>query len=90
MYVMFFVYLSFYELKRENLNFFTANSYIALSAPIMLFLGFSFLFGFGDLHLLTIKIGGIAIYNLIQFVINIIYYVTLIIYILKEKGAKDV
>lgn len=91
MYLAFFVYLSFYQLKQENLNFFLSKDYILLLAPVLFFIGLSFLFGFGDLKLLKIVIiGNIDIYNLIQTFINSIYYALLIIYIYKERGGKNV
>ena len=89
-YIIFFVIKSFRELKKDNLHFFSSNRYILLFAPILFFLGLSFVLGFKSKALRsTIVFNDIKLYDLIVNFVNIIYYTLINVYIYKENKLKN-
>lgn len=89
-YSILFVYKSFYELKKENLVFFTSNNYILLCVPVLFFIGLSFMFAFQSKQLtLFIVFGNIKLYTLINYFVNIIYYSLINLYIYKERKLQN-
>lgn len=87
-YLIIFTYQSFYELKNNNLTFFQNNDYLLQSAPILLFLGLSFVLGFKNKALQnTIIFGTINLYQFISYFVNIVYYTIINVYIFKEKKS---
>lgn len=86
LYVLLFLYWSYYHLRKENFPFFTSNNYLLLASPILFFLGFSFIFGFKNKMLnTTIIFGDIKLYSLISYFVNITYYSLVNIYIYRNK-----
>jgi hypothetical protein len=86
LYVVLFIYESFYQLKKENFYFFQSNKYILLFSPILFFLGLSLMFSFKSFSLTSTKIiGEVKLYTFINIFVNVIYYLSLNYYILKEK-----
>lgn len=85
-YIMTFVYESFYQLRRENFLFFLSNNYLLLSAPVIFLFGLSFMFGFKSREVTSnIVFWNIKLYDLIIYFVNIIYYSLINIYIYREK-----
>lgn len=89
-YLVLFIFESFTQLKNENLSFFKSNTYLLLFAPVLFFLGFSFLFGFRNFDLRnTIVFGKTDLYTFICYFVNIIYYSLINLYIYKEQKLKN-
>ncbi|HLA56560.1 MAG TPA: hypothetical protein VK623_10690 [Flavobacterium sp.] len=91
LYIVLFIQDSFYRLKHEDFAFFQSNNYLLLFAPILLFLGLSFVFGFKS-HSLnsTVIFGNVKLYGFIVCFVNIVYYVLINIYVNREKKMKYV
>jgi len=86
LYLAVYIFYSFYKLQKEEFEYFFSNIFLLLSAPILLFCGLSFIFGFKSKVLsATIIFGDMNLYGLIGTFINLIYYALLNIYILREK-----
>ena len=86
LYLIFFIIESFYRLSKEDFAFFLANDFILLLAPILLFLGLSFMFGFkSKLVTSTMLFPNIKLYDAIVYFVNVVYYVLLNMYIYKER-----
>jgi hypothetical protein len=86
LYTTIFIYVSFKQLKGENLSFFLSNHFVLLFAPVLFFLGLSFMFSFKSNHLTSTYIfDGIKLYTFINYFVNIIYYFFINLYIYKEK-----
>jgi len=91
LYVILFIFDSFYELKKENLSYFLSNNYILLFSPVMFFIGFSLLFGFKNNEIDKIKcFNNLNLYECISYFSNIIYYTLINIYIYRSKTHKHV
>ena len=88
-YILIFIYESFYKLKHENFSYFFSNSYLLIFSPVLLFLGLSFYFGFKDSALGEINVlSSIKLYDMIAYFANIIYYTLINIYIYRERKLK--
>lgn len=86
LYLVTFIFESFYQLKRENLEFFLSNHYIMLFAPVMYLIGMSSVFGFRDTKLPFIHVfGGFELYKLMSYIVNITYYSLVNFYIYRER-----
>ncbi len=86
LYSVFFIFESFFQLKRENFYFFQSNKYILLFSPIIFFLGLSILFLFKSNALITANFfNNIKSYTYIHSLVNVVFYLSLNYYILKEK-----
>lgn len=85
-YITVFIIESYRKLEKEELDFFQSNTYLFLSAPILFFLGMSFLFCFKS-HAVTstVVFNGITLFTFITYFVNIIFYGLLLLYIYKEK-----
>lgn len=89
LYIILFIYESFYQLKKENFTFFKSNNYLLLFCPVIFFFGLSFVFGFKSKELAeTIVFNKMALYDFIIYFVNIIYYTLINIYIYREKRLK--
>lgn len=89
-YVIIFIYESFYKLKQESFSYFLSNDYILLFSPVLFFLGLSFYFGFKNSSLGDINIfSSIKLYDFIGYFGNIIYYTLINIYIYREKRLRN-
>jgi hypothetical protein len=85
-YTTLFVFESYSNLKKENLSFFISNNYILLFAPILFFLGMSFMLGFRSKSVTgTVLFGEVKLYTFVNYFVNIIYYSLINIYIYKER-----
>lgn len=90
LYIVIFLYESFYQLKKENLSFFLTNSYLLFFSPILFFFGLSFAFAFqSKLLLYNSIVGKISLYDFIIYFVNIIYYTLINIYIYREKRLRN-
>lgn len=89
-YTILFIYNSFYELKKENLDYFLSNDYLLISSPILYFIGFSFIFAFKNKDLDKIILFGIvSLYDFISYFVNFVYYTLINFYFFKEKIIKN-
>lgn len=90
LYVTVFIYESFLQLKAENLPYFLSNHYLLLFAPVLFFVGLSFVLGFKSKALIITNVyTNVHLYEFIASFINIIYYSLINIYIYREKKVKD-
>ncbi len=86
LYTVLFIYLSFIKLKNDDLFFFQSNIYILMFAPVLFFLGLSFMFSFKSKELTSTEVFfGIKLYKFINYFVNIFYYFFINLYIFKEK-----
>lgn len=89
LYLIMFIYESFYQLKKENFSYFLSNHYLLLFSPILFFFGLSFAFAFKSrLLLYTVVMWDIELYYFIGYFVNFIYYTLINIYIYREKKLK--
>ena len=89
LYLIFFIWESFYRLKIEDLEFFLSNSYILIFAPVLFFFGLSVVFGFKSKELSdTIIFGNTRLYTVIGYFVNFVYYGLINVYIYREKKNK--
>lgn len=89
MYLILFIYESFFQLKKENFTFFLSNDYVLLFAPVFFFFGLSFIFGFKSHELSsTVIFSNINLYNFIGYSVNTFYYGLISLYIFREKQLK--
>lgn len=90
-YLSIFIYNSFKQLQNEKLSFFQSNNYLLLCAPVLFFIGLSFMFGFKSKALTSyIVFGNIKLYTFISYFVNIIYYTLINIYIYRERKLQNV
>lgn len=90
LYVVLFIVESFRQLKHENLRFFTNDNYLLLCAPLLLFIGLSFIFGFKSRELsTTLVFGNVTLYVAIGYFVNIVYYLLINIYIFRHKKVSN-
>lgn len=90
LYLVLFIYYSFNNLKKEDLNFFQSNNYLLLFSPVIYFIGLSFVFSFESKMLTSyIIFFGIKFYTFISNVVNIIYYLLILIYIYNVKKTQN-
>lgn len=74
LYIILFFIISIKKLKEENIAFFQSDIYKLIFAPILFFLGMSFIFGFkSKVFSETYIIDKLNIYAFINFIINIVY-----------------
>ncbi len=77
-------------LNSENLIFFKSNPFLLISAPVLFFIGFSFVFGFRNSEIRNlILFKNIDLYTFISYSVNIIYYTLINIYIYRERKLKN-
>ncbi|RYJ42961.1 hypothetical protein NU09_2060 [Flavobacterium beibuense] len=89
-YILIFICISFIELKKDNLSFFSSNNYLLLFSPIIFIFGLSFIFGFKSKVISnTIIINHISLYDFIGYFVNFIYYTLINVYIYKENKLKN-
>lgn len=90
LYLTLFIYESYLRLKNEELSFFLSNDYLLLFAPILFFLGMSFMFSFKSHSVTsTLLFNDIKLYTVISYFVNIVYYTTILVYIFKEKKSHN-
>jgi len=90
LYLLVFIIESFRQLKKENFTFFTSNSYLLLSAPVLFFIGISFICGFSNKDLAEYKLfGEITLYQFITYFVNVVYYSIINYYIYSEKKGEN-
>ena len=88
-YLVAFILESFYQLQKEKLDFFQSNTYLILCAPVLFFIGFSFMFGFKSRSVTSaVVFGSVKLYAFISCFANIAYYTIINIYIYKERKLK--
>lgn len=83
-YCLIFLITSFKKLKNDDLDYFKSNNFILLFAPILFFIGLSFVFGFQDTEASKIMVlGKFELYSIISYFVNIVYYSLINLYILR-------
>jgi len=88
-YLFFFIWESFYRLKKEDFGFFTSNNYLLIFAPVLFFFGLSVIFGFKSRELSeTVIFGDTRLYTVIGYFVNLVYYGLIIFYMYREKTSK--
>lgn len=91
LYIVIFIYESFYKLKQEDFPFFLSNNYLLLLAPVLFFFGLSFMFAFQSKSITSFIIfGDIKLYTFIIYFVNIVYYTLINLYIYREKRLRNV
>ena len=89
LYLIFFIWESFYRLKKEDFSFFLSNNYLLLFAPVLFFFGLSVIFGFKSRELSeTVIFGETKLYTVIGYFVNIVYYGLINLYMYREKTIK--
>ena len=89
LYLIFFIWESFYRLKKEDFSFFLSNNYLLLFAPVLFFFGLSVIFGFKSRELSeTVIFGNTKLYTVIGYFVNIVYYGLINLYMYREKTIK--
>ncbi|MGH2666517.1 hypothetical protein [Flavobacterium sp.] len=90
LYILIFIYDSFYKLKKEDFPFFLSNNYLLLLAPVLFFFGLSFMFGFKSKSITSFIIfGDVKLYTFIIYFVNIVYYALINLYLYREKKIKN-
>lgn len=88
-YLIFFIWESFYRLKKEDFAFFLANDYLLLFSPVLFFFGLSIVFGFKSRELSnTVVFGNVTLYTFMGYFVNIVYYGLINFYMYREKKLK--
>lgn len=91
LYVLYYIYQSYTQLSKENLDFFKSDDFLLITAPTLFFIGFSFLFSFKNKLLNdTLVFGRFQFYQFISFFVNTVYYLLLILYVFKSRKTKNV
>lgn len=90
LYVGFFIYESYTQLNKENLDFFKTKEYILLFGPILYFLVFSVIFSFKSKPLNMYLIGNIELYDILCSFINWILYGCVLFYVYKDHKERKV
>ncbi len=86
LYLVLFIQESFLQIRKDNLEFFQTNNFLLQFAPILFFLGLSFLFGFSSKTLnSTLIFGPVNLFVFISYFVNCIYYSLIIVYLYLEK-----
>jgi len=86
LYILFFVFESFNQLKKDNFYFFQSNKYILIISPIIFLLGIGLLFFFKSYSLTSTSIiDDVKLYTFFNIFINLFFYLSLNYYILKER-----
>jgi hypothetical protein len=88
LYVIFFIYESYFQLNKENLAFFKTKEYLLLFAPILYFLAFSVIFGFKSKLLNATLFANLEFYDIVCNFINYILYGCILYYIYKDNKSK--
>jgi len=89
LYLSFFVYINYIELKKENLVFFLSNDYLLIFIPTLLFIGLSMMFGFMQYSLFNVEIyPGCGLYPFICHLSDLNYYLLAIVYIYRVKKTE--
>lgn len=90
-YIIIFIYESFCKLRLENFDFFTSNTFILLTVPVLFFFGYSFMFAFNSKNVTSFLLfGQLKLYTFISYFVNIVYYSLINLYIYREKKLKHV
>ncbi len=87
LYLLLFVYECFRQIKKDNYYFFKSNKYILILSPIIFFIGVGLYF-FLNTNSLTFSniIENLKMLVYFNIIINVIFYLFLNYYILKEKN----
>jgi len=88
LYVSLFVWDCYTRLKNEEVAYFSSGEYILAIAPLLFFIGFSILFGFQNKALHDTIFFGVTLFKLVCYFINVIYYLLIALYIVKNSRTK--
>ena len=90
LYIIIFIYESFYRLYKEDFDFFLDRKFLLLLAPVLFFFGMSFMFSFRSKEVTSNLIfGRIKLYTFITYSVNIAYYGLVASYIYRETKDKN-
>lgn len=85
-YIALFFGISFEKLRKEQFIFFYNNQYILLAAPVFFLLGLGVVFSFQNPSIPKVEVlFSLTLYQLINYITNIICYSLINIYIIKER-----
>lgn len=89
-YCTLFLTESFKRLKKDDLDFFMSDHFLLLFAPVLFFVGFSFMFGFSSTSVKdTLVFANIDLYTFISYLVNVTFYTILNIYCIRRfKSSK--
>ena len=86
LYILFFVFECFFQLKKDNFYFFQSNKYILILSPVIFFMGLLVLFIVKNLALSSSAFrGDIMLLPFVQVTVYLAFYLSLNYYILKER-----
>ena len=84
-YIALFANESFVQLRKENFGAILSNTYLLLLSPVLLFYGFSQMFGFVSRNITQIFIiQNFKLFDLVTEFVNIVYYIIIVIYIILQ------
>ncbi len=86
-YIIIFFWICLKNLKFENIAFFQSTNFTLVFAPVLFFLGLSFIFAFkSPTFSETFLFEGVTIYTFINSTANLVYYSLINYYIRKSKA----
>lgn len=89
-YIVLFLSVSYFYLKKEALHFFQSNAFLLLFSPVCFFMGMSFMFSFNSRSITSYTVfNDFELYTLINYFVNFIFYFILNLYIYKERKLKN-
>lgn len=90
LYLFLFIYDNFDEMKKENFDYFYSDQYLVIAAPVLFFIGFSFIFSFRSKTLdNTCIFPQLRLYDFISYLVNTVYYTMLMYYIYRSKKRSN-
>jgi hypothetical protein len=88
-YLVFFIWENYSQLRNDNLNFFLSKEYVLILSPVLFFIGASIIFGFNSRMLSETNVFfGMKLYDVIGYFVNFIYYFLITIYFLTGRQFK--
>lgn len=86
-YLFSYSYLIIKKLKNADIVYFQSNELILTTTPVLFFIGFSIMFAFQDIEIWNFKVfDSFYLYVLVSNFINSIYYILLLIFIIKQRN----
>lgn len=90
LYIVIFIYESFYRLYKEDFEFFLDRKYLLLLAPVLFFFGVSFMFGFKSKEVTSsLVFGRVKLYTFIIYFVNSAYYGLVAGYVFRERKERN-
>lgn len=90
LYLILFIIESYRRLQQDDFEFIQSKLYIIIFAPVIFFLGFSFMLSFKTKELFDVIIyANICLYDFVITSVNLIYYALLLVYIYLDFKIKN-